>query len=249
MIPVLTIPAYSRVDLVERCVASIDVPVGRLVVVDNGPAPMPWALTTQTAAGDSPLVFRPPFRSLGYTGSINFVIGQTTDAPWWAWASNDVAFGPGDLAAIAELMERADGPRIVTHGFTWGALNAACVEAVGLFDEWSFWPIYFDDNDYLVRCIAGGVDWQLYEGAIVHGADGIPHSLTVRSDPDAAARNARSWQANAEAYAAKWGGPPGKERHRTPWGEPLPLWATRPSPSARELRAWTRPLEDVAPGD
>lgn len=239
MIPVLIVPVYSRPDLAERLIASIDVPVGRLVVIDNAPEPLGWSPTGLfTPAGDHATVFRPPFRSLGYTGSINFVVGQTTDAPWWAWASNDVRFGAGDLAQIAELMEVADGARLVTYGFTWGAVNAAAVEAVGLFDEWSFWPIYFDDNDYLVRCIAGGVDWQLYEGHVEHGADGVPHSLTIASDPAAAAANAVSWQRNREAYIAKWGGPPGEERFASPWNDGLPLWATRPSPAGRQRRAW-----------
>jgi hypothetical protein len=231
VIPVLTIPAYSRPDLVERCLASVDVDVERLVVVDNSPAGL------ELAAGGAHVV-RPPFASMGYTGSVNFVIGQTPAAPWWAWSSNDVEFGPGDLEAIAALMDAADGPRLVTHGFTWGAINAACVERVGLFDEWSFWPIYFDDTDYLNRCILGGVEWIIYEGGIRHGADGHRHSLTVRSDPAAAAANARSWELNRDAYIAKWGGPPGTETFRTPWGLDLPLSAVRPDPVGRAARSW-----------
>lgn len=238
MIPVLVLPAYSRPDLVERCVAAIDHPVGLLLVIDNSPDGLELAGLAPPDVVERLVIFRPPIQSLGYTGSINFAVGQTPGAGWWAWVSNDVLFGPGDLERIASLMGASPSPRLVTHGFTWGAINAACVRRAGLFDEWSFWPIYFDDTDYLVRCIAAGVEWVVYEGGIVHGADGHAHSLTVKSDPLAAAANARSWRLNRAAYVRKWGGPPGAEKHRTPWGRRLPAWAVRPDPEGRRDRSW-----------
>lgn len=230
VIPVIIAPAYNRMDLLERMLRSIDEPVERGLVIDN-------ARTGYTLPDDlaSYHVFAPPFASLGYPGSINFGIAQTSDAPWWLFASNDVVFGPGDLAAIAQLM--TERPVIVTNDYSWGALNHACVEAVGLFDEWSFHPLYFDDQDYAVRCRRGGVEWIRYTGGITQGADGHGASLTIHSDDRARAENSRSWALNEAAYVAKWGGPIGKERYETPWDLGL-LWATKPDLAGRAARTW-----------
>jgi GT2 family glycosyltransferase len=230
VIPVFIAPVISRFDLLGRMLASVDVPVERGIIVDNS--------CTGYAAREPWRVLVPPYGGMGYTGGINAGIAQTPEAPWWMWASNDVLFGPGDLAAIAQLMAEAEGARLVTHGFTWGAINRACVETVGLFDEWSFWPIYFDDTDYLNRCILGGVDWIVYEGGIRHGADGHANSVTIKSDVRHEDANNRSWALNRQAYIEKWGGPPGKETFSSPWNSGLPLWAVRPDPAGRAARVW-----------
>jgi hypothetical protein len=233
MIPAFIAPHYNRPDLTDRMLASIDVPVARGLVVDNsrsGYAPN---------VGPEWATFAPPYTSLGYPGSINFGILQTPDAPWWIWCSNDVVFGPGDLAAIAAEMDQAGpAPYIVTAHFAMGALNRALVELVGLFDEHSFWPLYFDDNDYAYRCHLAGVDVHYNEWNITEGADGHATSMTVHSDPAVASANARSWTINRAAYVEKWGGLPGAERHLSAWNRDLPVWATRPSPAGRAARSW-----------
>lgn len=234
MIPVFIAPHYNRPDLTDRMLASIDSPVGRGLVVDNSRSGY------QPAVGSEWRTFAPPFTSLGYPGSINFGIMQTPDAPWWVWCSNDVVFGPGDLAAIATEMEMAgSAPYIVTAHFAMGALNRALVELVGLFDEHSFWPLYFDDNDYAYRCHLAGVDVHYNEWNISEGTAGFATSLTVQSDPVVALANSRSFAINRAAYVEKWGGVPGEERFRFPWNRrATPLWATRPSPAGRTARSW-----------
>lgn len=234
MIPVLIAPAYNRHDLLERMLRSVDVPVERTLIIDNkmdyaGP---PDDLLDVT-------VFRPPYTSLGYGGSINFGIMQTFDAPWWLWVSNDVEFHPGHLATVVARMNEADGPRIITGGFTWGAANAALIDTVGLVDEWSFFPIYYDDNDYHRRCMVAGVEWiEDWSTGSTHG-DGIHGaSVTIRSEPAARQANDRSFQHNTRAYLAKWGGTPGHERFTTPWDSGLPVWATRPDITGRSHRRW-----------
>lgn len=235
MIPVCIATAYNRMDLLERMLASIDEPIGRGLVIDNART----GYEGPSFLGPEWHVFSPPFLSLGYPGSINFGISQTPDAPWWFWVSNDVVFGEGDLAQIAGIMEDAGrGPRIVTHDYAWGAINRAAIDRVGLFDEWSFWPIYFDDNDMAMRCLLGEVEWVHYQGTISQGADGFETSLTINSDEGLKVANARSWALNEAAYVDKWGGLPGHEWHQTPWNRDLPLWATKPDLRGRVSRSW-----------
>lgn len=230
MIEVFISPHYNRPDLTDRMLASIDVPVGRGLVIDN------------SLSGYSPnvgpewRVFQPPFGSMGLPGSINFGITQTYDAPWWLWASNDLVFGPGDLAAISSLMDDP-APHMVTYRFAFLALNRAVVERIGLFDEWTAWPLYFDDSDFARRALLADIPIIHDNWHITEGEGHRTHSMTITESETAHANN-RSWAINEKAYVAKWGGLPGKEKFETPWDLGLPLWATRPDLAGREKRAW-----------
>lgn len=238
MIPVLICPVVSRFDLLERMLASIDHPIGRLVIVDNSCADyhVPADLLPEQR-----IEYIRPITGLGYPGGINAGIGQTPEAPWWMWSSNDLVWGPGDLAHIADLMDAANGPRLVTGDrrddrmlrFAYGAENREAVEAVGLHDEWAFYPIYFDDDDYQYRCHQGGVEWIEYNGAIGHD-----RSSTIQ-DPTMAEHNARTFEMNRQRYLAKWGGLPGRECFSRPYDRPVPLSYTAPDIAGRAARLWT----------
>jgi hypothetical protein len=230
VIPVFITALLNRPDLLDRLVDSIDVPIERALVVDNGH-------TGWTREGWA--VVAPPFMGLGWPGALNFGITQTPDAPWWFFANNDAYFEPGKLAMMVDRMQSAEGPLVITDGYTVGALNRAVVDAVGLFDEWSFYPIYFDDSDYSYRCHLAGVPIE-YDKWCLEGDIGETNnaSMTTKSDPALAQVNNRTWQLNEAAYIAKWGGLPGHERYTRPWDRDLPVWATKPDPRGRMLRSW-----------
>ncbi len=58
MVPVIVIPVLNRYDLLERCLESIDYPVGTLLIIDNG---------GKAGLHDQPwLVDRRPSRQGGY---------------------------------------------------------------------------------------------------------------------------------------------------------------------------------------
>lgn len=219
---------------------SIDVPVGRGLIVDNGRV----GYQREFPHGDW-RIWQPPFQSLGWCGTLNFGMSQTPDAPWWMFVNNDAWFEPGKLALLIETMEAdiANG-RAVVHHHEWTVvgLSRLVVEKVGLFDEWSYWPLYYDDTDYSYRCHLAGIpvinnDW-CHEGDLDWTDLKLEHASTIRSDPALAHANNRTWQINRTAYTKKWGGPPGKEKFTTPWDSGLPLWAMKPDPEGREERAW-----------
>jgi GT2 family glycosyltransferase len=219
VIPAIIAPVISRVDLFWRMVASVDEPYGELVVVDQAASMKP----------------------IGYAGAINFGIGQTPGAPWWLFVSGDVTFGRGDLAEITRLIESASGPAFVTGDRSddrllrcaYGAVNLAAIEAIGLFDEWAFYPAYFEDDDWEHRCRLGGVEWIEYNGHIEH-----ERSSTIRSNPQWAERNRETFALNLQNYIKKWGGAPGSETFSTPYDLPVPLCFIRPDPAGRALRKW-----------
>ena len=235
MIPVLITALVNRPDLLTRLARSIDTPVKRKLVIDNGQTGWKrrgWSVVT------------PPFLGLGWPGALNFGIEQTPDAPYWIGVNNDAWFPRGALRDLANRIEAADGPLVLHHEWTVFAMNRAVVETVGLFDVQSFYPVYYDDTDYSYRCYLAGIpvvddrEWVL-EGDI--GQTNVA-SQTIRADENLARANNRTWSLNHDAYVEKWGGPPGAERFTTPWGMkygvPLPLWATRPSMVARDARRW-----------
>lgn len=215
MIPVLAIPCIGRPDLLQSCIASIDAPVGRLIVIDNSPHGLGGAAAEVCPPTVADLCVTRPPSNLGYPGSINLVIKTTAEAPWWCIANADVVFGPGDLARLASVMS---GPRWVGIN-DWRAfgLTFEAVERVGLWDE-NFWPAYLEDCDYEYRCTLAGVEWGFIEGSTTHEG-----SVTIK-EGRYAQRNSVSYPSNVAYYARKWGGGHrGGETYQAPFNEPALL--------------------------
>jgi hypothetical protein len=228
-VPVLICPVITDFDLVERMLASLDEPIERLVIVDN-------SLSGWTSQTRPDVRYIRPILGLGYPGGINAGITQTPDAPWWMWCNADLTFARGDLANVAALAE-GTGPRMVTGSDrrlrnAYGAMNRAAVEAVGLFDEWSFFPIYYDDDDLERRCHLGGVEWLTYDGGIQHNQS----ATLVHAEFSEA--NGRTFPINRQAYIDKWGGLPGRETFTTPWNGDYPLNYCPVDIAGRARRMW-----------
>lgn len=238
MIPVVILPVINSFETMEANLALFDEPVGRLVIIDNS-----CTGYTYRPPADSPferVEHIRPIIGLGPGGGGNAAISQTPDAPWWLGTSTDISFGPGDLAAIVALMEAATGPAVVSGSqhdrrlrAAYLALNRACVDAIGLIDEWAFFPAYFEDDDYQWRCAQGGVEWIAYDGTIGHDT-----SISIRSDERLARRNADTFPENGRRYKEKWGGMPGSEQFRTPYNLPVPLSYVRVDLAGRAARLW-----------
>lgn len=230
MIPVLGVPVISRPDLFARMLGSIDVKVSRLVLVDNSPDASMSEVATRAEVG--PLSVTVPPANLGVAASWNLIIRSTPDAPWWFLPNADVLFAPGDLARLVAAIP--DEPAVVCltgDGLSAFALNAACVERVGFFDE-NFHPAYCEDADYEYRCRLAGVP-------ILRLPSGTRHdqSSTI-GDPRYGRQNARTYPANVAYYEAKWGGHlRGGERYETPFdrGGSVADWTLDPR-RIRDLR-------------
>jgi GT2 family glycosyltransferase len=198
VIPVLGIPVIGRPDLLRAAIASIDEPVGRLVIIDNTPHGLGDAAETVCPPSVADLCVTRPPSNLGYAGSINHVIKTHPAAPWWCFTAADVVFGPGDLAQLALTMT---GARWVGIGGDWRAfgLTAEAVDRVGLWDE-NFYPAYCEDADYEYRCTLAGVEWGFIAGTTTHAG-----STTIQ-EARYAERNRATYPANRRYFAAKWGG-------------------------------------------
>lgn len=188
MIPVLGVPCISRPDLLERMLHSITVDVGETIIIDNG-------------AGVVPLDLRPirlP-HNLGVAASWNLIIKLTPKAPWWLISNADVVYAQADLEALCEVMEDPSPAVWTMDGFAAFAINAACVEEVGFFDE-NYHPAYVEDCDYEYRCKLRHVPIRELPNSIHHDT-----SSTI-ADDFYAVQNARTYNSNVEYHRHKWGG-------------------------------------------
>ncbi len=251
LIPVLGIPHYNNVELTARCIASIDYPVEKLVLVFNSPIAMQGFQRLRDAkpswVGKIEIAAHP---NAGVAGAWNEII-KLFPAPWWLISNNDIMFAPGDLAKMAQfreldepLIHGAAGLFYGNHGASFFGITSRCVEKVGHFDE-NIYPAYLEDCDYARRCDLMGQRRANVQGcAAIHGyaADGNDQSkgsCTVNASPQLASENSRTHQRNHQYYFEKWGGNNGHEKFKTPFADPhWPIWAWRFEPCMRQGQQW-----------
>lgn len=214
----LAVPTLRRYDLL----ASLLVPSAergsrrpdRYYIVDNGGSLDPTVLGLPL---DRTTVYRPG-RNLGVSASWNH--GHSLLDEYVVWVCDDMEVGP---TAIEALVAAADAHPDV--GYFFPAHNAGTMfglnilrrwafEKIGPYDE-SFWPAYFEDNDYAYRIKLAGVPVMAVEGASIASHVG---SATLKSYTEAEMQVHHSrFEALRAYYVRKWGGPPGQEKFVTPF--------------------------------
>lgn len=211
VVPVLGIPILNHPDLLRACIASIDHPVGRLVIVDNSPEGQMAEVAFDAAPDCVEQVFvtEPP-DNLGYGASANLVYRTNAHAEWWAIANADIVFAPGDLARLAEAMD-AEPKLVGLRDLRVFGVNLAFLRTVGLFDE-NFHPAYCEDVDLRYRARLAGVPTSFLDTETTHIG-----SVCYQRDARYVHQNSRSYPRNVAYYEAKWGGPMGRERYETPF--------------------------------
>lgn len=205
MIPVLGVPVLNRPDLLYKMLASVDVQVGQVIVIDN----------SSNGANVENLIcpgamFVAPHMNLGVAASWNFIIRSFPNASWWAIVNSDIVFAPGDLAKLAETMETRGEMAFLRTPSVIG-ISPETIEKTGYFDE-NFYPAYYEDNDYVYRAGLTGTTISVLPAGYEH-----EQSATIRSDTHLWAENQRTFPINGEYYVRKWGGTVYQERFSTPF--------------------------------
>jgi GT2 family glycosyltransferase len=193
VIPVLGFLTYSRFDLADRLLASIDYPVEHLVIVDNSGKreyqPVKPALVENLWLVQLP-------HGLGYSGGLNLIVKTTPFAPYWLLVNDDTVFQPGSLKKISERVD-TDAINFLSIMPKWSGfvLGEGAVLKAGLFDE-RFHPIYFEDNDYERRLMAAGVKANFINAELGHD-----NSSTLNSGFHS--QNDKTYHANQRLYQSK----------------------------------------------
>lgn len=219
MIPVLGVPVLNRPDLLARMIASIDVPVERIIVIDNSIAGI-----TQGIEFPANTQVVHIGHNLGVAASWNLIVKASPTAGWWCVVNSDVEFTAGDLDRLTVQIESA--PRIFAFLATLTAfgLTPEVHEAVGWFDE-NYVPAYGEDNDFVRRCSLAGIAQLALPTAHRHDP-----SSTIASDLLAFSENGKTFAANMSYHRDKWGGAPGGEAYNTPFD------------AGGDVRDWRLPL-------
>jgi GT2 family glycosyltransferase len=204
MIPNLTVATWTRHDLCDRMLRTVDVEVGHLLVIDNGGGfrvpDGPWARVS--------VLEMPTNLGVGPSWNLAFKCFYRDDVVYVV--SDDVVLRPGSLAGLAAA---ADPDRLVTCGtqpfWCLFAAGQRFLERVGLFDE-RLWPAYYEDDDMAWRADRAGLPIVRSEVQVGHDNSSTLHT------PDAGfeRKNLRSFNANRILFQQKRDA-----------GEPTPGWS------------------------
>ena len=193
MIPVLGFLTYSRFDLADRLLASIDYPVEHLVIVDNSGRREYNPVKPDLVKN---LWFIQLPHGLGYSGGLNLIVKTTPFAPYWLLVNDDTVFQSGALKKIADQVD-TEAINFLSIMPKWSGfvLGEGAVLKAGLFDE-RFHPIYFEDNDYERRLMQAGVQAKFINAEIRHD-----NSSTLNSGFHS--QNDKTFQANQRLFQSK----------------------------------------------
>jgi hypothetical protein len=196
MIPVMIVPTLNQHDLCRRMIASIDVPVDNLLIINNDATQDFWCDKNRMVSKIR--VLNMP-SNLGVSSSWNLGIKSYPFASWWLIASDDVTFAPGALEVFVSECETAS-LTVLTEwpNFQFFGVGEKVVESVGLFDE-ALHPGNFEDDDFLwrVESLADEMNLKLTLVDVPH--EHVKQATVFSSQY--AGRNAETYASN-EAYLA-----------------------------------------------
>ncbi len=221
--------------------SSIDHPLKRYVIVDNSMGKYPAVRgTIEQIKQDKPehideVVILQNNLNVGFSGSVNQIVRQNTDCPYWCIFSVDWHPCPGELAKLAKRFTQPFNQFLCDEtmsGYSAMVFKAQLVQRVGLMDE-NFFPAYFEDNDHRYRMELNGLSWDYFPLAFEHKV-----SSTLHSDKKFKNRNNVTYHNNAMYYLKKWGGLPGNEQYESPFNSEAPASYWSYDPKRSEKQRW-----------
>lgn len=205
----ILIPTINRKDLLMEALEHyiIAYPNTKIYIVDNGQQDILRISTNITIFEMS--------ENLGVSGSWNFLVKKAISNGFEHFLIlNDDVVLKKDEATINALIEqgRQNSFHVCKSAYNWSSfiLNKFIYEKVGGFDE-AFKRCFFEDNDYSYRMILEGVNYQFQDSL---NPDVFRNSQTIAKDPSLS-----GYLENEQYYIQKWGGKPGSETLKTPFGK------------------------------
>lgn len=183
VIPVVGIPVLKNHERLQRVLDSIDYPIERLIILDQS-GKNNWK-PTKPKLVKKLIVWNFP-HAMGVATSWNIMIKATPFANHWIFLNDDIIFPEGSLQILAENAA-ANTDKIViptVARFSAFSIGDKVIEKLGLFDE-RFFPMYYEDTDYLHRCWRNGVEVMEINCPVHHdtsstiNSDGYSHKNSV----------------------------------------------------------------------
>jgi cephalosporin hydroxylase len=205
------IPTINRADLLHESLDDLatNLPdLYQLCIIDNGGQD----ISVPNSLKDITTIIRPK-HNLGVAGSWNYLIDKffNSNGDHLLILNDDIVLTKtsSDLKKIVETHKNYS---VIYSKLGWCSffISQKAIDAVGYFDT-TFYPAYFEDNDYIYRLKLSGAFPVIDEGcnpSIYRG------SMTIQKDQSLN----RDFYALREHYNKKWGGPPGEETYASPFG-------------------------------
>lgn len=239
VLPLVGVPILNGVEHLQQLVASLDVPIETLAIVDQSggrddPASLRLRLELQRLereglAGVNQIRVARPFGNAGVAAAWNQILLSFPQASMALLVNHDVMFPPGVLAEALRRLD-PDQPQYLAlfpgeRAFSAFVLTALAWDAVGRFDE-RYYPAYCEDLDYRDRLLATP-SVQRLDGSFAHARMlrwNPLQSRTLADDPCLAQANARSFQLNRLWYSFRRRGPGSAWRASGQWRQ---RWLTQ----------------------
>jgi GT2 family glycosyltransferase len=197
MLITIVIPVLNRIDLLERCVNSIDYDIENLIIINNGKENI---IDFKNKYIKNMYCLNMP-TNLGVATSWNLGIKSTPYSDGWIFLNSDAWFNPGALKVYLETL-RLDNIQVVSEQITtppWCCawVGANVVEKIGLFCE-GFHPAYFEDWDYERRAKFAGFEITVSQAEVNH-----QWSSTIQSNILFDLLNTTTFPANKILYESR----------------------------------------------
>jgi len=150
--------------------------------------------------------------NIGVAASWNKLCNIIFENHKYAYILNDDIYLGHNEAAVNEVIKKNKSGFIQAQS-TWAAfiISQSVYKKVGDFDS-SFYPAYFEDNDYIYRMKLANIN-------IEQSMRLIPmvmrHSSSLTKDPSLN----KDFLKNKNRFIDKWGGEPKKEKFKTPYNK------------------------------
>jgi GT2 family glycosyltransferase len=140
-------------DLLQEMLNSVDVPVDKVIIIDNG-----GKLTKIECVQASSIEIVSLPSNLGVAASWNLGIKLTPFAKWWLIANDDIIWNPGKLASFARYIRPSTivADWVPLSAFSGFAIDEFTIQKVGLFDEY-YYPGCGEEINYWSRAHRNGI--------------------------------------------------------------------------------------------
>lgn len=212
-LPLLGIPIVNGADRLEALLATVDVPVDTLALVDHSSGSGPVRLLLDRLERDGlPGVGRVkvarPFGNAGVARAWNSILQSFPTAAYALIANHDVKFAPGVLAHVIKHVDHTQAQWIPLlsrpASFSAFVITPQVWNRIGLFDE-SFVPAYWEDTDYRDRLEAHPEIQRIEHGPWLERMDELncDQSASLHDDKKLAVTNERTFALNRIWYFSR----------------------------------------------
>ena len=221
----LCIPTLNRYDLLTGCIVSAlkgsEYPK-KVSLIDNGNA-LPdriykalkeWCCDTY----DSEMTVYTPANNIGVAKSWNWFM--SIESFPMLICNDDIEFGFDDIKMFEHIYYSSESSFFFTDNvdqlnmFSCFMPTYELIRKVGYFDD-TFYPAYYEDNDYAYRMSRKHIELQAIKTNIKHFG-----SATIRQyTPEQIKLHHEQFKNNRQYYSSKWGGEPGEEIYINPFNK------------------------------